>query len=150
MYRATKIETSRFGAVAIEPQEAICFPAGLLGLDGLLDWIFLGDAEQEALGWMQSVDDGGVALPVVSPRRFVPDYQVRLLRRELEPLALDRPESAQVLVIVSKHEGVLTLNLKAPLVVNLERRLGRQVLNGADVSVRHEVYCESTTWKKTA
>jgi flagellar assembly factor FliW len=148
--RVTKIETSRFGAVAIEPDDAIRFAAGLLGLEGLLDWIFLADAEQEALGWMQSVHDGAVALPVVSPRRFVPDFQVRVPGRELEPLALDRPQSAQVLVIVSKHEGVLTLNLKAPLLVNLERRLGRQVLNGADLSVRHEVYCESTPWKKTA
>jgi len=147
---AAKIETTRFGAIAIELQDAIRFPAGLLGLDGLLDWILLADAEQDALGWMQSVEDGAVALPVVSPRRFVPDFQVRVLSRELESLALDRPQSAQVLVIVSRHEGILTLNLKAPLLVNLERRLGRQVLNAADVSVRHEVYCESTPWKKSA
>jgi flagellar assembly factor FliW len=66
-------------------------------------------------------------LAVVSPRRFVPDYQVRVGRTQLNGLEMNAPDDACVLAILARHQGQLTLNLKAPLVINLDGRLGRQV-----------------------
>jgi flagellar assembly factor FliW len=145
-----EIGTTRFGSLAIEANDVIRFPAGLLGLDGCQDWVLLADAENPSLGWMQSVTHADVALAVVSPRRFVPDYQVRLMRKELESLALDSPQSAHVLTIVSKNEQTISLNLKAPLLINLERRLGRQVITGGDQPLRFELPCETVPRKKVA
>jgi flagellar assembly factor FliW len=145
-----EIGTTRFGSVAIEANDVIRFPAGLLGLDGCLDWVLLADAENPSLGWMQSVTHADVALAVVSPRRFVPDYQVRLPRKELESLALDSPQSAHVLTIVSKNEQTISLNLKAPLLINLERRLGRQVITGGDQPLQYELHPETVPRRKVA
>jgi len=84
------------------------------------------------LAWMQCVTEPEVALAVVSPGRFVPGYQVRVYRAELAPLNLTNVRNAQVLAVVGKGDGALTLNLKAPLVINLERRAGRQVVVNSD------------------
>jgi flagellar assembly factor FliW len=54
-------------------------------------------------------------------------------------LALETPDEAHVLVILSKSEVGITLNLKAPLVINLERRLGRQVIHNADEPLQYEL-----------
>jgi flagellar assembly factor FliW len=91
------------------------------------------------LGWLQSLDRPEVALAVVSPRRFVPDYRVRVARRDIQPLGIDDPTSAQVLVIISHNEGALALNLKAPLVIHLAERLGRQIVARDDHAVQHQV-----------
>lgn len=40
-----------------------------------------------------------------------------------------------MLSVVSQSDGDLTLNLKAPLVINLDRRLGRQVITSDDQPV---------------
>ena len=88
---------------------------------------------------MQSLDRADVALAVVSPRRFVADYQVRVRAVDLEPLKLSAPEAAQVLVVVSKSGGSLAVNLKAPVVINLEQRTGRQIIAKDDHEVQHLV-----------
>jgi flagellar assembly factor FliW len=148
--RKMDIDATRFGRLTIEADDILRFPAGLLGLDGCIDWVLLSDIQHDALGWMQSASREEVALAVVSPRRFVPEYQLRVPRRELEPLALDTAQHAHVLAILSKNDDAITLNLKAPLVINLERRLGRQVITLDDQPVQHEIQAVSSPRKKIA
>jgi flagellar assembly factor FliW len=144
------IQTTRFGTVAIEADDVLHFPAGLAGLEDCRHWVLLADAEIDALGWLQSTSRPEVALAVVTPRRFVPDYQVRILRSELAPLAIGRVQDAKVLVIVGKNDHAITLNLKAPLVLNLDSRLGRQVVANNEYPIQHELSHETLPKKKIA
>jgi flagellar assembly factor FliW len=123
-----QIQTTRFGTVTLEADDILLFPHGLIAFEDCRHWVLLSDADNDALGWLQSVSRTEVALPVISPRRFVPGYQVRVARVQLQPLELDQFDQAFVLSIVSKDGPSLTVNLKAPLVVNLDRRIGRQVI----------------------
>lgn len=123
-----QIHTTRFGLVEIDVADILLFPQGVIALDDCRHWVLLGDESNESLGWLQSVTRGEIALAVVSPRRFVPEYQVHVTRGQLATLELSQFDAAYVLSIVSRSDGELTLNLKAPLLVNLDRRLGRQVI----------------------
>lgn len=134
-----EILTSRFGPVEIARDEVIQFEAGLPGLDDCTSWVLLGDAHNDALGWLQSTSHPEVALAVVSPRRFVPGYQLRVPRGELGPALCDRLDAVQVLAIVGKNERGITLNLKAPLVIDVRRRLGRQVVASGNQPVQYEL-----------
>jgi flagellar assembly factor FliW len=78
----------------------------------------------------------------------VPDYQVRISRGELTPLLLADVREAQVLTIVGKGERGITLNLKAPVVINLERRLGRQVITNGDMPVAYELASQPAALRK--
>ena len=51
-----------------------------------------------------------------------------MTRGQLSPLELSQFDQAYVLAIVSRGDDELTLNLKAPLIINLGRRIGRQVI----------------------
>jgi len=144
------INTTRFGPIQIESGDVIHFAEGLLGLPSCRDWVLLADAENDSLAWMQSMDRPEIALGVVSPRRFVPSYQMRVARRELEPLRLDDVQAARVLIVVSKTERSITLNLKAPLVINLSRRLGRQVVTNGDLPVQYVLGSASPALRKSA
>lgn len=145
-----RIATTRFGAVEAETDDVIHFPEGLIGLGDCRDWVLLADVQDEGLAWMQSVDRAEIALAVVGPRRFVPGYRMRVARRELDRLKLDRIDAAEVLVIVGRTEGSVTLNLKAPLVINLRRRLGRQVITNGDLPVQHELGRRLPALKRSA
>ncbi len=145
-----EINTSRFGVLELQAEDIINFPTGLLGLETCREWILLADAHNDALGWLQSITRPEIALPVVSPRRFLPDYQVRVFRSELTPLELDDPHAAQVLVIVGKNDRSITFNLKAPLMINVERRVGRQVVHNGDQSVQFELMAETAPLRKSA
>lgn len=145
-----EISTTRFGPIELQPDDVIHFPEGLLGLEACRDWVLLAEAENDAVAWLQSVDRADVALAVVSPRRFVPKYRMRVARRELEPLELDHIGRAQVLVIVGRTERCLTLNLKAPIVINLDRRSARQVITNGELSVRHQLGAGLPAMKRSA
>lgn len=144
------VETTRFGMIDVDPDDVISFPEGLIGLENCRTWVLLADADNDALGWLQSTERSEMAMAVVSPRRILPDYQLRLARRELGPLALDDVRMARVLVIVCGGELSITLNLKAPLVINLPRRIGRQVIANGDAPLKYELPVESLKLKKSA
>lgn len=141
------IPTTRFGEVAIEESDIITFVDGLIGMEDCRRWAVLADAHNNALAWLQSLDRADLALAVVSPRRYVSGYRVRVSQREVEPLRLDDPTDAQVLVVVSQLKGALTLNLKAPLVIHVAARLGRQIVARDDHPVQYVLSCTAALRK---
>ena len=145
-----RITTTRFGRIDVDAADLIRFPSGLPGLEDCREWALLADAANDALGWLQSTTRAEVALAVVSPRRFVPDYQVRIPRSELSPLALDDMRDAQVVVVVGENGTGLTLNLKAPIVINLQARTGRQVVASGDLPLYYELSIERRPLKQSA
>jgi len=122
------VYTTRFGTLSVPPQDELLFDQGLVGLEDCRRWVVLTDSENPTLGWLQSVENGHVALGIVSPRRFVSDYQLRVDRDDLLALRLETTRDAEVAVIASRHPNGLTLNLRAPLVINVEKKLGCQVI----------------------
>ncbi len=130
-----QIETRLFGAVTIEADDIVLFPRGIVAFEDCRHWVLLGDDENPTLAWLQSVSRPEVALPVVSPRRLLPEYSVRVARGQLTLLEFSQFDQVFVLSIVSQSDGDLTLNLKAPLVINLDRRLGRQIITSDDQPV---------------
>jgi flagellar assembly factor FliW len=147
---AMRISTTRFGRIDVDAADVIRFPSGLPGLEGCREWALLADATNDALGWLQSTTRGDVALAVVSPRRFVPGYQIRIPRSELSPLAITDLRQAQVVVVVGSNGRTLTLNLKAPIVINLEARTGRQVVASGELPLQYELSGTTPGMKKSA
>lgn len=136
------VPTTRFGSVEVREEDVLDFPTGLIGLESCRRWVVLADSHNRGLGWLQSLERPEAALAVVSPRRFVPQYRARIASRDLAALGLSSPKHAQVVVSLSKHADgphgpALSLNLKAPIVVCLETRRGRQVIAKDDHPVRH-------------
>ena len=74
-----KIDTARFGTVEIEPSDLLQFPSGLLGLRmSVANGCCSPTSKTTRLGWLQFTSRPEIAFVVVCPRRFVPDYQVRI------------------------------------------------------------------------
>lgn len=145
-----EIHSTRFGRMEFAEDDLLEFPEGLPGLPECRHWVLVADPQSEAVAWMQSATRPEVAVAVVTPRRFVPGYQLHVCRRELEPLELEDVGSACVLAILSKTDSALGLNLKAPLVIHIERRMGRQVIANGDVPVHFTLTGHPATLKKSA
>ncbi len=145
-----EVQTTRFGPIRVTADDLIRFPEGLPGFADCREWVLLADGKNAALAWLQSVERADVAFAVVSPRRYVPGYRLHVARQELEPLEFDDLQSARVLAIVGRNSHAITLNLKAPVVLNLDRRLGRQVIANGDWSVQHEIVRSAIARKKIA
>jgi flagellar assembly factor FliW len=130
-----QIATKHFGDIKIEIDDILLFPQGVIAFEECRHWVLLADMDNPAVAWLQSANRAEVALPVVSPRRFSPSYAVHVTRGQLSALEFSQFDQAYVLAVVACSDGDLTLNLKAPLIINLDRRLGRQVITADEQPV---------------
>jgi flagellar assembly factor FliW len=145
------IITTRFGLLSVQPQDEILFEHGLIGLEDCRRWVVLTDSANPALGWLQNLEQGHIALGVVSPRRFVPEYQLRVDRSDLRLLGLVTVRDAEVVVIASRQvTNELTLNLRAPLVINVEKRLGCQVISKDEHPVQYPLDLQNLKLRRIA
>lgn len=133
------VATSRFGEVTFAETDVFEFPWGLPGFSEQRRFLALSLAEQPNFVWLQSVDDPKLALPAADPWQMFPDYEPRMPGYATEALQLQNAEDFTILcvVVVTKDAEEMTMNLMAPVVLNLKTRRARQVmLENSPYSVR--------------
>ncbi|MBO6260847.1 MAG: flagellar assembly protein FliW [Lachnospiraceae bacterium] len=138
-----EIKTRIFGDVTISDDKMISFPNGIVGFPDLKDFALIHDEEQgdqAGIRWMQSVQEPNFAMPVINPLVVKEDY---------DPMVDD-----ELLSVIGKGENVLVLttitvptdlskmsvNLKAPFVINVDTRKAVQVVLEEDLPVKFYVY----------
>ncbi|HRK03379.1 MAG TPA: flagellar assembly protein FliW [Oligoflexia bacterium] len=143
-----KIKTTRFEELEVSPEEIIAFPDGILGFTDLKRYCLVDPADETLILWMQSLDEPGVAFPVLEPRIFKSDYIVKLSAQELKLLCLENINQSIVFTILTIPRDVtqMTANLKAPIVINLRDQVGRQVvLQENEFTLKHLMFKELKT-----
>lgn len=134
-----RIDTQRFGTLRFNADQLFLFPNGLIGMETLRQWALISDPENPSVAWLQSASRGDRAIALISPRVFFHDYRVHVTRRDLAALSMQPGADVFVLTTVSGHVGKLTTNLRAPILLNLDRRLGCQVITDDDQPIRQDL-----------
>jgi flagellar assembly factor FliW len=86
------------------------------------------DADNVDFGWLQSASQPQVAIPLISPRKYLSDYQATVSQRQLSALQARSSDRIYVMLVVSKTGKTLTANLRGPIIINLTQRLGIQTV----------------------
>lgn len=131
-----RINTQRFGTLSLNAEQLFLFPQGLIGMETLRQWALLPDQDNPSVAWLQSASRGDRAIAVISPRAFFDDYRVHISRRELASLHMRPGAEVYVMTSVSGHVGKLTTNLRSPILLNLSRRLGCQVITNDEQPIQ--------------
>ena len=122
------VNTTRFGRIEIEDERVITFSKGLLGFPRFKNYVLLEPADDSCFYWLQSIDAPDLAFVVTDPSGFVPTYRVPIRGEQMHELGMDAAEDAQVFVIVNKRGDMLTGNRQGPLVINVQSRMGEQLV----------------------
>ena len=140
-----KIATTRFGDLQVDEKDILNFKEGILGFENLTQFFIVDPGDNTLILWLQSIQDGSVAFPVIEPKIFNPNYVAKLLPSELQSLQLDSLAAAKIYSILTIPQDVVQMsaNLKAPIIINSSSNLARQiVLQDNKLSVRFEMYKE--------
>lgn len=137
------VHTSRFGAVTITTDDVIHFPEGLLGFNELRRFILLDDPSDEIFAWLQSCEEPGIAFPLLEPELFTPSYLVQLTKHDLETLGMQDTNGVRCFTIITipQDPTQMTANMKAPIVINVQKRVARQcVLQDNSLQIREPIF----------
>ena len=141
-----KIQTRRFGVIEVDESRVIRMKGGILGFEQRLAYTLVIQDEDNPLWWLQSLEDGELAFVVIDPLVVRPDYQPEIPKAALTVLEISRKETMSLLAIVTIRSQPfrVTANLRAPLVINADTRIGGQVvLEDDQYPVRHEIVSSS-------
>lgn len=140
-----KIKTTRFGELEVDKKDVIEFSEGLLGFESLKKFFIVDPGDQTLILWLQSIDDGATAFPIIEPKIFLPNYMIKLLPLELNSLSLENLSNASVYTVLTIPQNVteMSANLKAPVIINNKLKIARQiVLQDSKLEVRHKMYMD--------
>ena len=145
------VQTTRFGVVDLDERRIISFPGGLLGFSSYKRFALLQPDDEGVFFWLQSLESPELAFVVTDPALWVRDYQAAIRREQMDELALDSLDDAQVFVIVNKIDQSLTGNLQGPLVINTVTRSAEQfVLAEKRWTTRHPLVSLAETTRRAA
>jgi flagellar assembly factor FliW len=139
----TEVIKSRFGEVTVSLDKAVLFPRGMLGMPDRNRFALAGfpNPKMQQFMLMQSLDDPDlafIALPLEMENKIVASADIRSALRDLQI----EENTLAVLLIVSVHRGMdqikLSVNARAPLFIDIERKIGVQYVFPQDVyKVQH-------------
>ena len=139
------MNTRLFGEIEIEKDKEICFENGVIGVPNCTRYALIYDAdkpEKRGISWLQSLEDESFALPVIDPLLVKEDYAPDIDEELLKTLGEPKGENIYLLVTVtatSKKENI-SVNLKAPIIINTETRKAIQVITDSDFPVKYKIY----------
>lgn len=140
------VKTKYFGEIDLTEDKIITLDNGLMGFENYKKYTILYDSGadgQPNISWLQSVEEPGLALPVISPFLVKPDYNPVVEDEVLKPLGELNEENLAiflVLTVPSRPEEV-TANLKAPVIINADTRQGCQIIvENKDYVIKYKVY----------
>jgi len=138
----TTVDLPRFGELSYAETDVIEFPWGIPGFPTLHRWLLLSLDAHPGYVWLQSLDDVKVAIPTADPYFIFEDYDPKLPPYAFVALDVRSAEDFTLLcvVVVTANAEEMTINLMAPIVVNLRNRKARQVmLENSSYSVREPI-----------
>ena len=141
-----KAETRLFGTIDIADDKIITMEKGMIGFPNLKKFALIFDEEKKdrdfKIMWLQSMDDGDIAFPVTDPTYIQEDYAPSVNEEIIAHLGEMNEDNTYLLVTVTVPQKVtdLSVNLKAPIVINMDTNKGAQVISEDDVPVKYKVY----------
>lgn len=112
-----------------DEQQIFCFTNGIPGFEKKREFIFVSISPDMSMQLMKTVDEE-VTLLVVNPFLFYPEYEWELPESSRLELQIESEHDVEIWSVVTVPEDphYSTLNLLAPIVLNVNKRLGKQLI----------------------
>lgn len=140
-----KIVTKLFGEIGVDEDKIIKFPDGIIGFGNLKNFLLIHDSEKKdgIVTWLQSIEEPGFAIPAIDPLIVKEDYNPVVEDELLGSIGEITDDEIFVLVTLKVPSDIknMTVNLKAPIVINPNTKRGCQILtDNEEYPIRYSIY----------
>lgn len=140
------VKTRHFGEVDLDENKVITFEDGIIGFEDCKRYTILYNNEEEdgsTISWLQSLDAPELALPVISPLSVMADYNPIVEDDVLQPIGELTEDNIIILLTLSVPSDItkMSVNLKAPLIINADTKKGCQIIaENPDYVIKYNIY----------
>lgn len=142
-----RIETKWFGAIEVGDEKILTFEKGIIGFEDWKKYTLIYDVEKEedvSIIWLQSVEEQTLAVPIMKPEIVMEGYDPIVEDEMINSLG-SNIQDANLLVFcvltVPQDLKEMTINLKAPIIINADTLQGVQLIaDNDDYMVKYPIY----------
>lgn len=146
------LKTKHLGEIEISESDLIYFEKGLPGFEDAKKYAIIdcmkdvkGDDSESPFKWLQCCDQPQITFVIANPFMIKKDYDFEIGEDTIKSLDIEKEEDVAVYVIVNIPEDIskMSMNLKAPVIINVRNHLGEQIiLDTVEYNVRHYILDE--------
>jgi len=138
------IKTKYFGSMIVDGEKVIRFEKGLPGFQNEKAFVLIDFPDNPVFQILQSTTTAPVAFVVASPYHFRDEYTFDLGDQTRDELAITTPDQVKVLSILTLRKPFekSTINLLAPIIINVDSLKGQQIILADDFSSRTPLQAE--------
>lgn len=134
------IETEVFGAIDYTEDDIMTFGEGIYGFEDYKHFILVSLKETELpFQWLQSTEEPSLSFILTTPFAFHGAYDFEIPDHVIEKLSIESAEELAVysLVVLNDELADSTINLKAPLIINMSKKKGCQLILNEDYPYKY-------------
>jgi len=113
------ITTHQFGELTIAPEQIFIFPNGIIGFTHLTEYVLISDDSTAPIQWLIAIEDPTIGLPIIN---------ALIIDMQYKPALDVDPTQNTVFVVVNLSQGQISINMKAPIIMNSQTMLGEQIV----------------------
>ncbi|WP_018249194.1 flagellar assembly protein FliW [Orenia marismortui] len=140
-----EIETRNFGIIDVEKDKIIELKKPILGFDEYTKFTVIDSLDDDVFYYLQSIEEPDLFFIMIDPTKIIEDYKIKVTEKFQEDLKIDKLDDIIVytLVVVSQRGEYITTNLKAPIIINHNKRLAGQLVIEEDYPTRYYLVQEA-------
>ncbi|WP_446897245.1 flagellar assembly protein FliW [Clostridium sp. LBM24168] len=140
-----ELRTKYHGTRHYEEKDVITFEKGIPGFEDLKKFIIFPAEENNLFYIFQSIQNPDIGIVLISPFNVLDNYEFELDGDKLEELKIKSHKDVLVLNTVTLDRKLenITVNLKAPLIININCKIGEQIiLDNEDYLIKYLLFKE--------
>lgn len=140
------VKTKYFGDIDLNEEKIIFFDQGIIGFEEYKKYTILFDMKEgnrPSISWLQSLEEQNLSLPVINPFLIKADYSPVVEDELLKSIGEINEQNLLILLSLTVPTDItkMSVNLKAPFVINSDTRKGCQtIVENQDYEVKYNVY----------
>lgn len=140
------LETNLFGTIETDGVKKLLFEDGIIGFPDMKNFTLIMDEDTEGesrIYWLQSLDDGTFAVPVVNPFDILDEYNPVVEDEWFRSLGECEEEDLLVFLTLTVPAQIeqMSVNQKAPVIINSRTQKGCQIIvEDESYEVRYMIY----------
>ena len=156
-----QVQTRNFGDIEITDERVLSFPYGLPGFPFLRHFTLVSDQtgknsdedsandpgeDSDIFCWLQSMEDPDVSFCLMTLTKIMPEYAPLVEESDILILGQVKLEELLVynIVVIPDNPRDMTVNMKAPVVINPQTRQGMQVIcQNEDYAIRQPLFAQN-------
>ena len=119
-----------FTELQFTDDDILTFEGGIPGFDNFKKFAIVTVKEHLPFEWLVCVEDPHLRFAVVNPMLFMPDYNPKISKFQLEDLNVKDAEDLKILAIITIKQDIKesTANLVGPIFINIREKRGKQII----------------------